>query len=326
MRLDKTEESTPGICENRSVINNPTRECIWCLIYQFLILCCSVKTLEEMKDQWDRFGAGFEAFSLWISDKEKQLDVMKSSTLPLEEQIGTVKVQAPRSINCKPLTLTAHVNHKTRAIRLKSVRPAKGATGADIISVFWHPRQHRRRGGTIHELCGFCLTSQLQGVISFDMGLPLGSVATGETLRKHIRTCYCSICVFIASTFVRLWEYHAKSVHPSEHWNPTSLHLRWAITNESLFRFVVVSCACMSACSGRRERTRGQSWGSVSAGDGLPGPGPVRVLGGGGSHQGPSDPNRQVLGGAEGERAAARRAAGGKLVTPAEVQCQPGWG
>lgn len=46
-----------------------------------------------MKDQWDRFGAGFEAFSLWISEKEKQLDAMKSSILPLEEQIGTLKVQ-----------------------------------------------------------------------------------------------------------------------------------------------------------------------------------------------------------------------------------------
>lgn len=46
-----------------------------------------------MKDQWDQFGAGFETFSLWISEKEKQLDAMKSSTLPLEEQIDTVKVQ-----------------------------------------------------------------------------------------------------------------------------------------------------------------------------------------------------------------------------------------
>lgn len=46
-----------------------------------------------MKTQWDQFGAGFETFSLWISDKEKQLDVLKSSTLPLEQQINTVKVQ-----------------------------------------------------------------------------------------------------------------------------------------------------------------------------------------------------------------------------------------
>ncbi|KAF1374585.1 hypothetical protein PFLUV_G00230620 [Perca fluviatilis] len=50
-----------------------------------------VKTLEEMKTQWDQFGARFETFSLWISDKEKQLDVLKSSTLPLVQQINTVK-------------------------------------------------------------------------------------------------------------------------------------------------------------------------------------------------------------------------------------------
>lgn len=61
------------------------------IIYHFY--SPSVKNLEEMKDQWDQFGAGFEAFSLWISEKEKQLDAMKSSTLPLEEQIDTVKVQ-----------------------------------------------------------------------------------------------------------------------------------------------------------------------------------------------------------------------------------------
>lgn len=56
-------------------------------------LCPSVKTLEEMKDQWHRFGAGFEAFSLWISEKEKQLDAMKCSALALEEQIKNIRVQ-----------------------------------------------------------------------------------------------------------------------------------------------------------------------------------------------------------------------------------------
>lgn len=46
-----------------------------------------------METQWDHFGVAFETFSLWISDKEKQLDVLKSSALPLEQQINTVKVQ-----------------------------------------------------------------------------------------------------------------------------------------------------------------------------------------------------------------------------------------
>ncbi|XP_037550764.1 nesprin-1 [Nematolebias whitei] len=50
-----------------------------------------VKNLEGMKSQWDRFGAGFEAFSSWISEKEKEVDVIKSSSLPLEEQLKGVK-------------------------------------------------------------------------------------------------------------------------------------------------------------------------------------------------------------------------------------------
>ena len=45
-----------------------------------------------MRVQWEQFGRGFEAFSVWISDKEKQLDPLKSSSAPLEQQISTVKV------------------------------------------------------------------------------------------------------------------------------------------------------------------------------------------------------------------------------------------
>lgn len=60
------------------------------MIYLFF---SSVKCLEEMKNQWDQFGAAYETFSLWISDKEKQLEILKSSALPLERQINTVKVQ-----------------------------------------------------------------------------------------------------------------------------------------------------------------------------------------------------------------------------------------
>lgn len=61
------------------------------LLYD-LYFSFSVKTLEEIKDHWDQFGSAFETFSLWISDKEKQLDVVKSSALPLEQQITIVKV------------------------------------------------------------------------------------------------------------------------------------------------------------------------------------------------------------------------------------------
>lgn len=62
------------------------------ILLYYAFICFSIKTLEEIKDHWDHFAGAFETFSLWISDKEKQLDGVKSSTLPLEQQIATVKV------------------------------------------------------------------------------------------------------------------------------------------------------------------------------------------------------------------------------------------
>uniref|UniRef100_A0AAV2JAL2 Calponin-homology (CH) domain-containing protein n=1 Tax=Knipowitschia caucasica TaxID=637954 RepID=A0AAV2JAL2_KNICA len=50
-----------------------------------------VKTLEDMKHQWQKFIAGYEGFSLWISANEKQLELVKTSSRPLEEQMKTVK-------------------------------------------------------------------------------------------------------------------------------------------------------------------------------------------------------------------------------------------
>ncbi|RXN33841.1 nesprin-1 isoform X3 [Labeo rohita] len=50
-----------------------------------------VKTLEGMKDQWDSFGSEFEAFSTWITERERQMDALKSSSAPLDQQICTVK-------------------------------------------------------------------------------------------------------------------------------------------------------------------------------------------------------------------------------------------
>ncbi|XP_034001986.1 nesprin-1-like, partial [Trematomus bernacchii] len=63
-----------------------------------------VQTLQQMKTLWMKFSQDFEAFSLWISEKEKQLEVLKSSSLPLEEQISTVKavsaeLQAQRGVS-----------------------------------------------------------------------------------------------------------------------------------------------------------------------------------------------------------------------------------
>lgn len=53
----------------------------------------SVKTLEDIKMKWDSFGSEFDAFSSWISEKEKELDSIKSSNEPLEQQIRTAKVR-----------------------------------------------------------------------------------------------------------------------------------------------------------------------------------------------------------------------------------------
>lgn len=52
----------------------------------------SVKTLEDIKIQWDSFGSEFDKFSSWISEKEKELDSVKSSSEPLEQQMTTAKV------------------------------------------------------------------------------------------------------------------------------------------------------------------------------------------------------------------------------------------
>lgn len=138
-----------------------------------LLIFCSVKCLEEMKNQWDQFGNAYETFSIWISDKEKQLEVLKSSALPLEQQISAVKVQHLSSVS--------------------------GAT----------------------------------------------SMATALWLKRCL-------------------------VHPG--------------------------CCCRASRSGGGSRT---------AGGRFPEPGPVCVIRGGGSYQGPADPDRQVLGGVKGERPAA---------------------
>ena len=80
------------------------------------------------------------------------------------------------------------------------------------------------------------------------------------------------------------------------------------------------------ACPGRELGAPGAGGGPLPAGGRLPGAGPVPVLGGGGPRQGAAHPDGEVLGGAEGERAAAPGPAGGELLPPAEVQRQPGGG
>lgn len=63
-----------------------------------------------MKNQWDQFGAAYETFSSWISDKEKQLEALKSAALPLERQINTVKVLRVFSHPTPQQTVSISVN------------------------------------------------------------------------------------------------------------------------------------------------------------------------------------------------------------------------
>lgn len=45
-----------------------------------------------MKTQWNSFGKEFDNFASWISVKEKELEKLKSSGLPLGDLISAVKV------------------------------------------------------------------------------------------------------------------------------------------------------------------------------------------------------------------------------------------
>ncbi|TSO25166.1 Nesprin-1 [Bagarius yarrelli] len=51
----------------------------------------SVTTLKDITKKWDSFEGEFDAFSSWISKKEKELDSLKRSHEPLELQISTAK-------------------------------------------------------------------------------------------------------------------------------------------------------------------------------------------------------------------------------------------
>lgn len=87
-----------------------------------------------------------------------------------------------------------------------------------------------------------------------------------------------------------------------------------------LERYNVRRCLVHSGCCCRTSRA---GRGSLAAGGQFSEPGPVCVVRGGSSHQGPPDPDRQVLGGAKGECPAAWRTTGGKLLSPPEVQNEP---
>lgn len=52
----------------------------------------SIKTMEMVKNKWDHFGKKCEALSIWITEKEKELDTLETSSSSLDIQINQIKV------------------------------------------------------------------------------------------------------------------------------------------------------------------------------------------------------------------------------------------
>ncbi|XP_025939722.1 nesprin-1-like [Apteryx rowi] len=51
-----------------------------------------IKSMEMVKNKWDHFGNNFEALSIWIAEKEKELETLEISSSPLDIQISQIKV------------------------------------------------------------------------------------------------------------------------------------------------------------------------------------------------------------------------------------------
>lgn len=48
--------------------------------------------MEMVKNKWDLFGNNFEALSIWIAEKEKELEILEATSSPLDKQISQIKV------------------------------------------------------------------------------------------------------------------------------------------------------------------------------------------------------------------------------------------
>ncbi|XP_016071417.1 PREDICTED: nesprin-1 [Miniopterus natalensis] len=51
-----------------------------------------IKTMEMVKNKWDHFGNNFETLSVWITEKEKELDALETSPSAMDMQISQIKV------------------------------------------------------------------------------------------------------------------------------------------------------------------------------------------------------------------------------------------
>lgn len=52
----------------------------------------SIKTMEMVKNKWDHFGNNFESLSVWITEKEKELNALETSSSAMDTQSNQIKV------------------------------------------------------------------------------------------------------------------------------------------------------------------------------------------------------------------------------------------
>lgn len=58
----------------------------------------SIKTMEMVKNKWDHFGTNFETLSIWITEKEKELNALETSSSAMDTQINQIKVTCSQVI------------------------------------------------------------------------------------------------------------------------------------------------------------------------------------------------------------------------------------
>uniref|UniRef100_A0A480VEC9 Nesprin-1 isoform X8 n=1 Tax=Sus scrofa TaxID=9823 RepID=A0A480VEC9_PIG len=65
----------------------------------------SIKTMEMVKNKWDHFGNNFESLSVWITEKEKELNALETSSSAMDTQSNQIKVTI-QEIECKISSIT----------------------------------------------------------------------------------------------------------------------------------------------------------------------------------------------------------------------------
>lgn len=59
--------------------------------------------MEMVKNKWDHFGTNFETLSIWITEKEKELNALETSSSAMDTQINQIKV------TCSQVTFMIHL-------------------------------------------------------------------------------------------------------------------------------------------------------------------------------------------------------------------------